>query len=74
MAISSVRRESRLPERLTVKVQSVETHHLSPSAMGSETLGQWIDRTIIDSQGNGRFPNKLTIDLNPPSEPAENEI
>lgn len=55
-------------KRVTVKIQSVQTHEAFVDPMGHETIGHMIDNFLADEQSAGRTPNKLTLNLNPPEE------
>lgn len=62
--------------RVHIKIQSVEHHHLDLSFEGRLSIGQEVDRLLIDmdTNKNRRFPNKLVIDLNPPEELDANQM
>jgi hypothetical protein len=55
--------------RAHVKIQSV-SHACFENESGSpQTLGQAIDELLNRESEDGRFPNKLILEINPPEEP-----
>ena len=59
-----------------VKIQSVSHTHFTnePGSGNPSTLGQEIDRLLTEEGEQGRMPNKLSIEINPPEEPDAHRI
>ena len=58
-----------------VKIQSVRHVHLETGPNGSMTLGQQIDDLLLREREAGSFPNKLSLEINPPCpEESANQI
>jgi hypothetical protein len=61
--------EATMPRRVHVKVQSVRHVHLEQDHSAPMSLGQQIDELLLRESEEGRFPNRLSLEINPPEEP-----
>lgn len=56
------------PRRFVLKIQTVETIQLDIMPDSHRTVGAVVDEIIADSIESKRHPNKITLDLNVPTE------
>lgn len=53
-----------------VKIQSVSHTHFHNDGRGENTtIGAEIDKLLNEEAAQGRFPNKISLEINPPEEP-----
>lgn len=62
------------PKSARIKLQVVEHHDLSFDPDGDGTIGSAIDEMIQESMRRGRYPNKISVDVDPPGEESLNQI
>lgn len=58
-----------IPDHVMIKIQSVKVRHVERRQHDANaTLGQVIDAFLSEESSEGRFPTKLSLDLDPPQE------
>ena len=57
-----------------VKIQSVRHTHFENKDGAGRTLGAEIDELLAREGEEGRFPNKLVLEINPPEELDANQM
>lgn len=66
--------EATMPRHVHVRIQSVKHVHLEQNHNAPMSLGQQIDEVLLREAEEGRFPNKLSLEINPPEEPDRHRI